>query len=65
MGDAKINLKELRERRGWSKTDAAAELGFSRSYYSEVEDGRTGISVKMMHEIIRVFNVKYEDFYKD
>ena len=59
-----INLKVLREKRGWNKTQAAAELGFSTTFYSGVERGQKGMSLKMMHAIIRVFNVKYEDFYK-
>ena len=61
---AKINLKVLREKRGWTKTRAAAELGFSIAYYSGVERGQRAISIKMMHAIIKVFNVEYEDFYK-
>ena len=59
-----MDLRVLREKRGWTKIRTAAELGFSRTYYSDVENGKHGISLKMMHAIIKVFNVKYEDFYK-
>ena len=65
MQKPKIDLKTLRERRGWLQGKAADELGFSRSYLGMVESGRQGISVKMMHAIIRVFGVEYEDFYKE
>jgi len=58
-----IDLKELRKNRGWTQWQAAAELGFCRSYISSVENGKQGISVEMMNAIIRVFGVKYEDFY--
>jgi transcriptional regulator with XRE-family HTH domain len=58
-----INLKVLREKRGWTKVQTAEELGFSQSYYNEVESGKHGISIKMMHAIMRVFKVEYEDFY--
>jgi transcriptional regulator with XRE-family HTH domain len=60
-----INLKVLREKQGWTKAQAAENLGFSRPHYSDVENGKKGISVKMMHAIMNVFKVKYEDFYKN
>lgn len=65
MGKPEIDLKSLRERRGWTKTEAAKKLGFCRSYVTEVENGTQGISVKMIRAIIKVFDVKYEDFYQN
>jgi transcriptional regulator with XRE-family HTH domain len=65
MQNPTINVKKLREERGWLQQESADRLGFSRSYLSDVESGRYGISFKMMNAIIRVFKVKYEDFYKD
>jgi DNA-binding XRE family transcriptional regulator len=65
MKKPKINLKKLREERGWLQKEAAEELGFSRSYLVDVENGKKGISINMMNAIIRIFNVKYEDFYTD
>ena len=58
-----INVKQLRKRRGWTQERTASELGFCRSYISAVENRKQGISVDMMNAIIRVFGVKYEDFY--
>jgi len=60
-----INLRVLREKKGWTKSQAAVQLGFSRTYYSDVESGKHGISLKMMHAIMREFLVEYEDFYKN
>jgi|GEM_PF-5189908 len=62
-GKPKINLIEMRERKGWTKSEVAEKLGFSRSYYSMVEDGKINISVKMMYAIMAVFGVRYEEFY--
>jgi len=59
-----INLRKLREKRGWTKTQAADELGFSRTYYSDVENGKHGISLKMMHAVMRKYKVEYEEFYQ-
>jgi DNA-binding XRE family transcriptional regulator len=59
-----IGLRMLRKARGWTQLQAAEELGFCRSYMSAVENGKQGVSVEMINAIIRVFGVKYEDFYK-
>ena len=58
-----IDVRMLRKNRGWLQEKAAEELGFGRSYLSAVESGKRGISINMMQAIIRVFDVKYEDFY--
>ena len=58
-----IDLKKLRREKDWTQEDAGAKLGFTRCYVSAVETGKRNISLKMMQKIIKVFNVKYEDFY--
>jgi len=60
-----IDLKALRKKRGWTQKEAATELKFCRSYIAAVENKRQGISIGMMNAIIRVFGIKYEDFYQD
>ena len=60
-----IDLKKLRELKGWSQNETAKRLGFSRCYLSNVETGSRNISLKMMGQIIKVFNVKYDDFYSN
>ena len=60
----RMNLRTLREKKGWTKMQAAEELGFSRTYYSDVENGKHGISLKMMHAVMKIFKVEYEDFYR-
>jgi transcriptional regulator with XRE-family HTH domain len=61
--NAWIDLRKLRTSRGWSQRKAADELGFSRAYLSAVENSKRSVSLKMMAAIIKVFRVKYEDFY--
>ena len=60
-----INLKKLRESRGWQQNEAADKLGFTRTYVTILESGRQGYSINMVNAIIRVFGVSYEDFYKE
>ena len=65
MHKTTTNIKELRESKGWSQTRTAEELGFTRSYFAEVEKGRQGVSLHMMAALMRVFQLRYEDFYED
>ena len=64
MDKPQIDLKALRIKKGWSHMETAKKLGFCRTYYTDVENKRQGISKAMMRAIIQVFNVKYEDFYQ-
>jgi len=65
MEKPQIDMKALRKRKGWSQAETAEKLGFCRTYITDVERGRQGISTAMMRAIIQVFGVKYEDFYSD
>jgi len=58
-----INVRELRKNRGWTQMQAAIALGFCHSYITAVETESRGISLGMMVALVRVFDVKYEDFY--
>jgi transcriptional regulator with XRE-family HTH domain len=58
-----IDVKSLREKRGWLQREAAEQLGVSRGYLSTVETRKRGVSINMMTSIIKVFGVKYEDFH--
>ena len=64
MDKPHIDLKVLRKNKGWTQAQAAKRLGFCRTYISDVENGRQSVSKAMMHAIIQVFEVKYEDFYR-
>ncbi len=58
-----IDVKALRKSRGWLQREAAEKLGIARAHLSVIENNKCGLSVEMMDAIIRVFGVKYEDFY--
>ena len=59
-----IDLKKIRAERNWTQQELADKLGFSRSYVATLEIGRQGISINMLHQIIRKLDIKYEDLYK-
>ena len=59
-----IHVKKLRKSSRWTQKQAAKALGFYRSYVTTVERGSRGISLGMMLALVRVFDVKHEDFYQ-
>ncbi len=60
-----INVKALRLSRGWCQAETAERLGIGRAHLSMLENDKCGFSAKVIDAVIRVFNVKYENFYTD
>jgi len=63
MSKPSFDLKTFRKRYDMTQGEFADKLGFSRSHIATVETNRQGISLRLMYEIIKNFNVAYEDFY--
>ena len=59
-----IDLMRLRISRGWSRKETASRLGISCTLISQIETGQNAVSAASMSAIMRVFGVKYEDFFK-
>jgi len=57
-----IDVKKLRTDRGWLQREAAEKLGVTRAHLSAVENRKKSVSITLMTAIIKVFNVKYDDF---
>jgi len=57
-----IDIKKMRTDRGWLQWETADKLGITRAHLSAIENRKKGVSMKLMTVIIKVFNVKYEDF---
>jgi len=58
-----LDLKAFRKRHNLTQSALAKKLGFSRSYIATAETAREGLSICMMLELIRNFDVDCEDFY--
>jgi len=58
-----IDVRKLRAARAWRQSETAEALGVTRAYLSAMENGKRGISLNMMMAIMRVFDVKFEDFF--
>ena len=63
LGKTTINLRALRESRGWTQERAAEEMGITRVHLADLETGRRRISLEMAQVLIRVFHLKFEDFF--
>lgn len=50
-------LKEERERRKWTQKEVSEKIGISRSYYSDIENGRTLPSSKILFNINNVLPI--------
>ncbi|NWO14667.1 helix-turn-helix transcriptional regulator [Virgibacillus sp.] len=46
-----IKLKEERQKRKWTQKEVSEKIGISRSYYSDIENGRTLPSSKILFKI--------------
>ncbi|MFC1983941.1 helix-turn-helix domain-containing protein [Chloroflexota bacterium] len=49
LGD---NIRAIRQKKGYSQEEFAELVGFSRSYYTEIETGKRNISVLNLIKII-------------
>lgn len=46
-----LRLRELRQTRKLTQEEFAAKVGFSRSYYTEIETGKRNLSLLNLHKI--------------
>lgn len=57
IDDYHVRLKEKRVERKWMQEKAAKEIGISRSYYSDIENGRAIPSGKLLFIINEIFPI--------
>jgi len=50
-------LKEERHKKKWTQKETAGKIGISRSYYSDIENGRTLPSSKILFNINNVLPI--------
>lgn len=51
-------LKKLRKQKGWTLDYVAKELGISKSFYSQIENGKRTLTYKMAYNISKLFKLK-------
>ena len=60
----KNRLAELREERGWSQGELAAQLGVSRQTINALERGKYDPSLPLAFKIARLFERAIEDIFE-
>lgn len=53
-------IEAARKERGLSQKELASRLGLQQSYYSQIENGKYGISVEKLVAIVRELDIPYE-----
>ncbi len=51
------NIRAVRKKRGYSQEEFADIVGFSRSYYTEIETGKRNVSVLNLIKIMEALKV--------
>lgn len=51
------NIRRLRQKKGWSQSQVAAELKISVPAFSKIETGITDINISRLMQIATLFNV--------
>ena len=51
------NIRRLRQKKGWSQSQVAAELKISVPAFSKIETGITDINISRLMQIANLFNV--------
>ena len=59
------NIKNLRISNGISQESFAEKLGCSREYISRLENHHEQISLQMMLNVSKVFNIKPQDLFEE
>ena len=53
-----LNVRRLREAKGWSQEDYADRAGIHRTYVSDIERGRRNPTVTIVEKLAKPFEVR-------
>ncbi|WP_055069422.1 helix-turn-helix domain-containing protein [Clostridium massiliamazoniense] len=56
-----MNLKEIRNERGLKASYVAKKMGYSREYYSRLENRRTPLKKNHLIKLSEILNINIED----
>lgn len=59
------NVRRIRKEQQFSQIDLAVTVGIDRAYLSEIENGRTNVSVNILYAIADALNTPITDFFKE
>ena len=56
-----LNIRKYRKKQHLSQIELAVEVGIDRAYLSEIENGRTNLSVNILYAIADALGVRAAD----
>lgn len=59
-----INIREYREKKGWSQEQLAFEADLHRAYIGQIERGEKNIGLMNLEKIAEALNIKPEGLFK-
>ena len=60
-----LNVRKFRKKQKLSQIELAVEVGIDRSYLSEIENGRTNMSVGILDAIADALKTDISEFFKN
>jgi transcriptional regulator with XRE-family HTH domain len=60
-----LKIKQLREHKGLKQIEVYTTIGMSKSYYSELEDGKKQPTIETLEKICHFYDISLSDFFKD
>ena len=60
-----LNVRKFRKKQKLSQAELAVEVGIDRSYLSEIENGRTNMSVGILYAIADALKTDISEFFKN
>jgi transcriptional regulator with XRE-family HTH domain len=61
MNTIALKLRKLREIHGYPQEYVAFQLGVSQAAYSKKETGRTELSLRVLEQVARLYNISLAD----
>lgn len=58
-------IRSLRKERGWSQEEFAHRSGLNRSYMSDIEGGKSDISISRLLKVARGFGITISELFSD
>ncbi len=58
-------IRSLRKERGWSQEEFAHRSGLNRSYMSDIESGKSDISISRLLKVARGFGITIAELFTD
>lgn len=59
------NIREIRKKRNLSQIDLSVIVGIDRAYLSEIENGRTNVSVNILYAIADSLDISICQLFND